>query len=77
MPTYTLKNEKTEEVSEVFCSWRELDEMLKDNTDLIQVLSTPLVVSGTGDVRSKVPDGFKDLLKTIKKGSAKNNTVSL
>ena len=77
MPTYTLRNEKTEEVSEVFCSWRELDEMLNDNTNLVQVLSSPLIVSGTGDVRSKVPDGFKDILKTIKKGSARNNTVSL
>ena len=33
--------------------------------------------SGVGSLQSKVPDGFKDKLKQIKKSSGKGNTIKV
>ena len=35
----------------------------------------PSIVSGVGNLHSKVPDGFKDRLNQIKKGSGAGNTI--
>ena len=65
MPTYTVKNTKTNETYNVFCKYSELQELLKvDGVE--QVLSTPLIVTGVGSLLSKTDDGFKDRLKEIK-----------
>ena len=75
MPSYTLKDTSTLEEFEVVCSWDELQVRLNEMPDLIQVLSTPKIVSSTGNLHSKTPDGFKDLLGRIKKGSGENSTI--
>ena len=76
MPTYTLKNTKTNETYDVFCKYSELQELLKiDGVE--QVLSTPLIVTGVGSLLSKTDDGFKDRLKEIKKSAGKNNTIKV
>ena len=41
MPTYTIRNKKTQEKFDVFMTWAELQEMLKEDPDLIQQLTTP------------------------------------
>ena len=74
MPTYTLKNIKTNEVWDVKCSFHELAPMLEDD-DIIKVLTVPKIVTGVGNLHSKVPDGFRDKLNQIKKTSGKGNTI--
>ena len=74
MPTYTLLNTETDEMSETFCSWSELQEMLKDD-NLTQALSLPKIVHDTGSLLARTSDGWKDHLKEIKKGSGRSNTI--
>jgi len=73
MPTYTLHNKKTNETWQVLCPYNEVKEKLNDDVEL--VLSTPKFVSSVGNLHSKVPDGFKDKLNQIKKGSGEGNTI--
>ena len=49
--------------------------MLEDDKNLTQVITAPKIVSGIGNLHSKVPDGFKDVLSRVKKGSSKGNTI--
>ena len=41
MPTYVVKNKKTEEEKEIFCSYEKRNEWLKENPDWIGVIGTP------------------------------------
>lgn len=75
MPTYTLRDIKTQSEWDVNCSYNELQTILDEMPDVIKVLSTPKIVTGVGNLHSKVPDGFKDKLNQIKKGSGKGNTI--
>jgi len=75
VPNYTLRNIKTKESFIVNCSYIELQEKLKSDSDLIQMLVFPAVIGGTGSLLSKTDDGWKDNLKRIKEGSGKNNTI--
>ena len=56
MPTYTIRNRKTQTTFEVFCKYPELQEMLKSD-DIEQVLSAPALV---GDHIVKQGDGKMD-----------------
>jgi hypothetical protein len=76
MPTYTLKDLKTNETFDVRCSWDELQVMLNEQPDVVKVPTAPPIISGrSGGMR--VPDGFKDLKKQIKKGSGRGNTINV
>lgn len=75
MPTYTLRDIKTNNEWDVVCSYDELQIILDEMPDVVKVLSTPKIVTGVGSLHSKVPDGFKDKLNQIKKGSGKGNTI--
>jgi hypothetical protein len=75
MPIYTLRDIKTNTVWDVNCTWDELQIILDELPDVIKELSTPKIVSGVGSLQSKVPDGFKDKLNQIKKGSGQGNTI--
>tara|TARA_B100001093_G_scaffold387023_1_gene372983 strand:+ start:164 stop:400 length:237 start_codon:yes stop_codon:yes gene_type:complete len=78
MPTYTVKDIKTQHQWDVICSWNELQELLDNTPDLVKVLSAPnFSYSGVGSLQSKVPDGFKDKLKQIKKSSGRGNTIKI
>ena len=74
MPTYTLRRVSTGEEWDVNCSFHELAPMLEDE-DIIKVLSTPKIVTSVGTLHGKIPDGFKDKLNQIKKGSGRDNTI--
>jgi len=76
MPSYTLRNIKTKEESDVFCSYPELKELLELDSNLIQKLSTPKIISGRSGA-IKVPSGFQDLKQRIKSTSGKGNTINL
>jgi predicted nucleic acid-binding Zn ribbon protein len=77
MPTYEIQNQKTGEVKEVFCSWKDKDkELKKHGKDWIYLIGAPgLCFEGSVAKISKVSSGFKDVLKGIKKGSDKSNTM--
>ena len=75
MPSYTIKRKSTEEEWNVVCTWEELQEILKEDSDLTQKLSAPRTVSSVGGVLSKTDDGWKDVLKKIKKGAGRGNTI--
>ena len=76
MPSYTLRNIKTKEETDVFCSYPELKELLELDSNLIQKLATPKIIAGRSGA-IKVPDGFKDLKRRIKGGSASGNTINI
>ena len=75
MPTYMLRNKRTDETWQVLCTYEEVKKRLSDEVEL--VLSTPKFVSGVGNLHTKVPDGFKDRLGQIKKTSGAGNTIKL
>tara|TARA_B100000287_G_scaffold206221_1_gene194522 strand:+ start:4269 stop:4502 length:234 start_codon:yes stop_codon:yes gene_type:complete len=77
VPTYKLRNKKSQEITEVFCNWKELQEMLNGDPDLVQMLTTPKIVSGVGSISKHTSDGWKDHLKEIKKRSGEGNTIKV
>ena len=63
MPTYTIRNKNTEVISEIFCAYTELEKILKNDTDLVQVLSAPALV---GDhVVKRMDGGMKEVFSKI------------
>ena len=77
MPTYTLKDIKTQHTWDVVCSWNELQVTLDEMPDVIQVLTAPKIVSGTGSILGKTDDGWKENLNRIKSGSGSGNTIKV
>ena len=75
MPTYTLRNKSTHERFDVTCKWPELTEMLDADSDLVQMLTSPTIISQAGSLLSKTDDGWKETLGRIKAGSGKDNTI--
>lgn len=77
MPIYTFINRETgEEADRFFTSWTDKDKFLEENPQLKQKMVAPNMVSQVGSNLSKTSDGWKDLLKGIKKGSGRNNTIN-
>jgi len=74
MPEYTLKNSEGVQWK-VNCKWTDLQKILED-PDVKQVLTTPKIISGRSG-GMKVPDGFTDLKKQIKKHSGRGNTIKV
>jgi hypothetical protein len=75
MPTYTLRNKKTEQMWQTLCSYDEMKSQLNDEVELVPVM--PNIVSGVGSLMSKTDDGWKDNLKRIKEGSGRGNTIKV
>ena len=70
MPTYTFRNMNTGEEFDDFMSMSSLDEYLKTNPHLTTVINgAPALVSGRG--MGKPDNGFRDLLKDMKKTHSK------
>ena len=67
MPFYPMKNKETGEVSEMFMTISERDQFLKDNPHFTQLLTIPGFGNPVGIGSKKLPDGYKDILRTIKK----------
>jgi hypothetical protein len=66
MPTYKFVNDETGEEFEEFMTISALDKYLKENTNLTQLVNgAPAISSGRG--MSKPDQGFRDLLKDMKK----------
>ena len=69
MPTYPVINKTTGETQELYMSMVEYDKWRKDNPEWDKDWNAGVAssVSGVGDFQDKLPDGFKDRLRNIKK----------
>ena len=74
MPNYQFKDKNTGDISEQFMSISDKEKFLKQNPHILQVLGSTSTISGV-NTRSKVPDGFNDVLKGIQKASGKSNNI--
>jgi hypothetical protein len=69
MPTYNFLNKETNEEFSEFMSISAVDDYLKENPHIEQLVNgSPMIVSG---VPQKPDNGFRDLLKSIKKSNDK------
>lgn len=65
MPTYTFRNKNSGDIEEHFMSIKSLDSFIENNPHLQKLIDSPGVTYGS----PKVPDGFRDRLKEIKKNT--------
>jgi len=76
MPTYNFRDIETGEVMEVTMRISELDDYKKNNPHLQQYLTAaPALSSDGGGGGLKIDNGFNDVLKKIKAGSGRVNTI--
>ena len=77
MPGYTFKHNETGEIIEVDMRPSEYDDWKENNPEYSRYFGAAPALSwgGTRDVISKIPDGFNDILKTVKKSSGRDNTI--
>ena len=69
MPTYRFMNNTTNGEYEQFMSISALDVYLQENTHITQMVNgAPMIVTG---VPRKPENGFRDLLKDIKKSNSR------
>jgi hypothetical protein len=75
MPTYTFKHIESGEVEDYILRMSQLDEFKQANPELTQVIS-----GGQGLVRDsgtmKPDEGFRDVLKSIKKASGRGENIN-
>jgi len=76
MPLYTLKNKQTQQVHEMLISYEAKVNML-DTGEWEEIIGSPMIVAGQGSTIAKTSDGYKDLLKNIKKHSGRDNTINV
>lgn len=75
MPTYRFRNENTGEEFEDFMSISTLDSYLTENPHITQLVNgAPAIHSGRGF--NKPDNGFRDLLKDMKKNHSKGMSGS-
>ena len=75
MPTYSFLNKETGEEYELFMGISEREEYLKANPHIQQIITgAPLISSGRG--MGKPDQGFRDILREIKKKNSKGITKS-
>ena len=67
MPTYTFENKETNEVEDHFMRMSELDEFKEKNPHLNQLLINAGFVGALSYSGGKLPEGFKDRLREMKK----------
>jgi len=77
MPTYRIRNKDTEEEFEVFCSYDDYKKLLDENSNYERIYGAPGLLSGTKDTLSRTPDGFRDVLRNMKSGSGRGNTIKV
>tara|TARA_B110000503_G_scaffold72394_1_gene111942 strand:+ start:1689 stop:1919 length:231 start_codon:yes stop_codon:yes gene_type:complete len=71
-----FKDNDTGEITEQFMKYSSRVEYLKENDHLTGYMGAPpALISMSGDVLSKTDDGWTDVLKKIKSGSGKENSI--
>ena len=64
MPTYTIRNKEFGTEKDVFCTYSELQDMLK-NKSLEHVITAPAIVSGIEGKTFKEDSGFRENMQRI------------
>ena len=77
MPTYTFFNEETGIEYDDSMSIAEKEEFLEKNKHIKQVLQPIATVSGIGGKTHRIDDGWRDVLKSVKKASGRGNKVNV
>lgn len=74
MPAYTIENKVTKEREDVFLSWEKLKTLLTElGDDWHQVPVSASFITGAKGVHSLTSDGFRDVLRGIKKANRGSN----
>jgi len=70
MPTYSVRDNNTGEMEEVFMSWSSLQEYLEKNPHLESVITSapPIVSGGSQSALQRAGDGWKEVQDKIKSG---------
>tara|TARA_B100000963_G_C22456428_1_gene593573 strand:- start:307 stop:540 length:234 start_codon:yes stop_codon:yes gene_type:complete len=77
MPVYTIRNNSTEEYTEVNMPYEQFKEFLNGNPEYSQVFKMPATVSGRISTHRLAGEGWSDVLKGIKKASGKKSTINV
>lgn len=75
MPTYLMKHIETGEEMEVIVSISKMEQMKTEGWTQIHK-STAEIISQHGSTLNKTSGDWKDLIKTIKKGSGRGNSIN-
>lgn len=73
MPTYCFRNKENGEEIEIILKIAELDQYKLDHPELETLIRPVQTVRG---INKKPDNGFRDVLKSIKKASGENNTIN-
>jgi hypothetical protein len=68
MPLYTLRNTETGEIEEVIISIASMTQKTESGK-YVQIPGAPSIVMGVGSPLKNTPDGFKDVLREVKRRS--------
>lgn len=66
MPIYTMKNKKSKKIEEMTLTYDEMQAML-DSGKWEREFSPPNQIGGTSMDSGKLPEGFKDKMREMKK----------
>ena len=74
MPTYSVRDNDTGEMEEVFMTYSSLLEYLKQNPSKESVItSAPSIIGGTGMSGIKVDNGFNEVLQKVGEAHPNSN----
>lgn len=73
MPTYLIRDKKSQKVEEMFMSISEMEKYLQDNPNKERAPASPPIVSGVASARMKPDQGFRDVLRNIKHQNPRSN----
>lgn len=76
MPIYVYLNRDTGETEEHLHKVSEMDSFSAANPHLTRQIQPSGFIRGTGVGSSKPDEGFRDVLKSIKKASGRDSTVN-
>jgi len=77
MPLYDVRIVETGEEKEMFCSYSSLKEKIDAGEVELQHKSAPTLVTHVGGTLKQTSDGWKDILKTVKKNSGRDNSIKV
>lgn len=77
VPTYSLKNTKTNEIEELFMSISKMEELVKSGEYTVVITTPPGDLGHRDGILSKTDNGWKEMLGRIKRNSGRGNTIKL
>lgn len=72
MPTYTFRDTITNIDEDIFMKYSEIESYLTNNPSKIKIVTSPNIISGVESGSNKPDEGFRDILRTIKKNNRRS-----